>query len=119
MSAFRLTLARASKVAARGNFSLVQAARPISTSARLYKPREIISEKEIPVSSYTPDGTGTATGSSGAQRSSIPVRPDPTIEVPVETNTEKLVPLTKAVYDKLPGTLQKMTVMDKLVIVTG
>jgi hypothetical protein len=93
-------------------------ARSISTSSELKK-REIISEKEIPNSSYTADGKGTLSGSGAAQHSTIPVRPDPTINVPGEADAEKVVPLTKAVHSKMTPTMQKMTVMDKVVIITG
>ena len=117
MSAIRSGLVRATKVATRSAI-FTQAARPLSTTARLYK-REIISEKEIPVSSYTPDGKGSLTGSAAGEQYSIPVRRDPTIEVQSETAEEKVTPLTKAVYEKMPPTMQKMTVYGKVVIVTG
>jgi len=118
MSALRSSFVRATKAATKTNVILNNSARPLSTSARLFK-REVISEKEIPVSAYTPDGKGALSGSATAQRHSIPVRPDPMIEVPIETDADKVVPLTRAIYDRLPSTMKKMTVMDKVVIVTG
>jgi hypothetical protein len=77
-----------------------------------------VAEKEIPVSSYTPDGRGPLTGSA-AQQYSIPARDDPTIEVPGGAGVEKVVPLTKTVYRHMSPTMQKLSLMDKVAIVTG
>lgn len=110
MSAIRTSFARASRAATRSNLVFVKAARPLTTSARLYQ-REIIAEKKIPIASFTDDKE--------AVRTSIPVRDDPEIEVPVEVGEVNVKPLSREIYDKLPITMQKMTVMDKVVIVTG
>jgi hypothetical protein len=32
---------------------------------------------------------------------------------------EKVTPLTRAIYDKMPHAMQKMTLMDKVVVITG
>ena len=120
MSAIRSGLARATKVASRSPI-FTQSIRPISVSIRLAK-REIISEREIPVSSYTPDARGSATGSAtdNGEHYSIPVRRNPNIEVPQrETDEDRVQPLSKRVYDAMPATMQKMSVMGKVVIVTG
>lgn len=106
----RSSFVRASKVATRSNLGFVQAARPLSTSARLFK-REIISEKQIPISSYTDE-------SAKAQRTTIPVRPDPEIEVPAEAEMQSQ-PISRAAYENLPKSMQQMTVMDKVIIVSG
>ena len=37
----------------------------------------------------------------------------------VEPMSEKVVPLTRAMYNQMPPQLQKMTLMDKVVVVTG
>jgi hypothetical protein len=50
------------------------------------------------------------------------VRPDPEIEVPEATAAREGLaapPLTKAMFAKLPRSMQRQTVMDKVVIVTG
>jgi hypothetical protein len=121
MSAIRSRLVRATTVATRGPL-LTRAARPLSTTARLAK-REIISEREIPVSSYTPDARGSISGSAAVdagEHYSIPVRRDPVIEVHANQADEHCVqPLTRRVYDSMPPTMQKMSVKGKIVIVTG
>jgi hypothetical protein len=118
MSAFRSTVVCATKVATRSPSVFAQAARPLSTSARLYK-REVIAEREIPVSSYTPDARGAINGSATPQQYSIPVRPDPIIEGSTEIEEDKVYPLSRAAYERMPPTMQKMTVMGKVVIITG
>lgn len=117
MSAIRSSLALATKAAARRPAVYTQAARTITTATPLKK-REVIAEKEVPVSSYTPDARGTLSGSSH-DHYSIPVRKDRKVEVPTEDNSEKVVPLSRAAFQRMPATMQKMTVMDKVVIVTG
>jgi hypothetical protein len=117
MSGIRSGLVRATRVASRSSV-FTQAARPISTTARLYK-REIISEKQIPVSSYTPDAKGSLTGSATGEHYTIPVRPDPEVVVPGEVEVETVTPMSQQVYDSLPPTMQKMSVFGKVVIVTG
>jgi len=119
MSVIRSGLAFATKNVARRSTFYTQTARTLGTAATLKK-REVIAEKEVPVSSYTPDGRGTMSGSSHGQQYSIPVRKDPKVEVPTaEDHTDRVVPLTQGAFQRLPATLQKMTVMGKVVIVTG
>jgi hypothetical protein len=117
MSAIRSGLVLATKAAVRRPAIYTQAARTITTATALKK-REIIAEKEVPVSSYTPDARGTLSGSSH-DHYSIPVRKDPKVEVQVDDNADKVVPLSRAAFQRMPATLQKMTVMDKVVIITG
>lgn len=109
MSAIRTSVFRAAAAATR---PATMAARPLSTSARLLR-REVIAEKQIPVSSYADPE------SHAPQRSTIPVRNDPEIEVPAEEAGLRAAPLSKALFSKLPKSIQKQTVMDKVVIVTG
>src|SRR5579871_1688319 len=117
MSAVRSGLALATKAAVRRPAVYTQSARTITTAAPLKK-REVIAEKEVPVSSYTPDARGTLSGSSH-DHYSIPVRKAPKAEVASEGIPEKVAPLSRAAYQRMPATMQKMTVMDKIVIVTG
>ncbi len=118
MSALRSGLVLAGRAAARRPAVAFQAARTLNTAAPLKK-REVIAEKEVPVSSYTPDARGTMSGSSHGQQYSIPVRKDPKVEVPGEDHADRVVPLSQAAFQRLPATLQKMTVMGKVVIITG
>lgn len=80
---------------------------------------EVIKETEIPVSVYTPDAKGTNQATS--DHSSIPVRrnpqgPPPDVE---EEPMRKITPLSDEAYAKMPATMQKMTVKDKVIIITG
>ncbi|KAK0709762.1 hypothetical protein B0T26DRAFT_422352 [Lasiosphaeria miniovina] len=83
-----------------------------SLSARRLK-SEVIKETEIPVSVYTPDSKGVA--SSSSDHFSIPVKriPEPLEEEDV------VVPLNENVFRQMPQTLQKMSVMGKVIIITG
>jgi hypothetical protein len=80
---------------------------------------EVIKETEVPVSVYTPDAKGVSHASS--DHTSIPVRrapqgpPPPVEEEPMKT----ISPLTSEVYAKMPATMQKMSVKDKVIIITG
>lgn len=73
---------------------------------------EPINEKEIPRSTYEPGST--------VQRTTINVeeaKATPS-EAPA-ANVEKVVPLSRANFDKMTPMMQKMTLMDKIVIITG
>lgn len=116
MFTVRNTIARASRTAIRPS-TTTSFTKPLSISARLLSEssapkskREIIAEKNVPVAEYT---------NHNAKRTTIPVRDDPEIEVPVETEPKIVKPLTREMYEKLPKALQKLTVMDKVVIITG
>jgi hypothetical protein len=80
---------------------------------------EVIKETEIPVSVYTPDAKGV--GSATSDHSSIPVRRTPPGPQPVaEEEPMKVVkPLSSEVYSQMPATMQKMSVKDKVIIITG
>lgn len=70
----------------------------------------MIEEKAIPSTAYE---------NAKASRVTIPVRPDPEIEVPVEADQDKVVPLSREVYEKMSPMMQKLTLMDKVVVITG
>ncbi|KAI9736525.1 MAG: hypothetical protein M1818_006036 [Claussenomyces sp. TS43310] len=115
MSTFRTTFVRASRAATRPSVSsFAKATRPLSVSARLYK-GEVVSEKEIHSTSYVIDPV---TGSPKALHKSIPVQ-DHETEVSSEPESDPVVPLTREAYEKMSPMMQKMTLMDKVVIVTG
>ena len=69
---------------------------------------------EIPVSSYAPGAKGAA-GSIPVNRASATGRPAP---IDAEENGD-VTPLSQQVYSTMPPTMQKMSVMGKVVIVTG
>lgn len=85
-------------------------ARMMTESAAPKSKREVIAEKQIPVAEYV---------NNSPKRSSIPVRDDPDVEVPLPEVPKTVKPLTREMYEKLPKALQKLTVMDKVIIITG
>lgn len=90
--------ARAARVAA----PAFRAVRPITVSARLNEPApEVVAATEVKHSSYA-DGS--------VERSTIVVD---------QSAIEKAGPLSKATFKSLPPTMQKMSLMDKVVVVTG
>lgn len=78
---------------------------------------EVIKETEVPVSVYSPDSKGAA--SANSDHFSIPVRQtsNKTQEIPAEKET--ISPLSPKLFSQLPATMQKMTVMGKVIVVTG
>ncbi|KAK5661972.1 hypothetical protein OQA88_10083 [Cercophora sp. LCS_1] len=88
----------------------------LSVSARRLK-SEVIKETEVPVSVYNPDGKGVASASS--DHFSIPVKPGSKIPEPVPEETDEVVPLEEKVFKQMPRTMQKMSVMGKVIIITG
>jgi len=109
MSSFRLPLLRGAKAMSRGNNVSIKGARSLFTTY-LYK-RKLIAEGN-PVSSYTTDGRDQPTGSA-ARQYSISVRGDPSVKA------KKIVPLAKSVHQHLSPIMKKLSVMDKLAVVTG
>lgn len=71
----------------------------------MYEP---VAEKQIPHSTYAPGAT--------VERSTINVDGRP---VPAPQVADKLVPLTKVSFEQMTPMMQKMTLMGKIVIVTG
>lgn len=119
MSSLRSSFVRSSRLAARSTFSVAKTTRPLSTSARLHnKKHEVISEREVPVSSYNSESNGLFSSSTATEHTTIPVESDPT-ETSAVNEVERVVPLTRAVYEKMSPMMQKMTVMDKIVVITG
>lgn len=87
---------------ARANFSVGQK-----------KDYEPINEKEIPRSTYEPGST--------VQRTTINVEESakhPAADTQ-EIVADRVVPLSRASFEKMSPMMQKMTLMDKVVIVTG
>ncbi|KAL2018256.1 hypothetical protein VTK56DRAFT_1010 [Thermocarpiscus australiensis] len=102
--------------AARAALSVAQRA-AFSASARRMK-SEVIKETEVPVSVYSPDAKGA--GASAAGHFSIPVKPTATPgPAPVVEEGDVVKPLEEKVYNQMPRTLQKMSVMGKVIIITG
>ncbi|CAK7219209.1 hypothetical protein SBRCBS47491_003768 [Sporothrix bragantina] len=90
--------------------------RAFSVAAPLFKKNEVIKETEVPVSIYSPDGKGVATG---PDHFSIPVTPVATTVPVEEPENEDVVPLDPKVYKSMSPTMQKMSVMGKVIVITG
>jgi hypothetical protein len=108
-------------MAARPRATVGRAALPLFQRAALSgstAPRksEVIKETEVPVSVYSPDSKGANTSANG-EHFKIPVRRDQA-EVPAEEE-DKVTPLTSKVYNQMTPTMQKMSVMGKVIIITG
>ncbi|KAH8816115.1 hypothetical protein F5884DRAFT_818243 [Xylogone sp. PMI_703] len=113
MSALRSSVFRATRLTSRATPTLARAPRALfSGSAKLRDDVEIIAEREIPVSVY--NGKGEAQG----RHSTIPVR-GTTTSLEAGAEAESVKPLTKGTFNAMPKTLQKMSIMDKVVIITG
>lgn len=87
-----------------------------SLSTRKLK-SEVIKETEVPVTVYNPDAKGVASATS--DHFSIPVKPTPTTHEPVADEADQLTPLDEKVFKQMPRTLQKMSVMGKVIVITG
>lgn len=119
------SVARASARLAFPKPPVVRAAAPfqyraMSATASRFKKSEVIKEAEVPVSVYTPDSKGVA--SANSDHFSIPVKNVPSSTAPVEhveAEEDSISPLDEKVYQKMPPTMQKMSVMGKVIIVTG
>jgi hypothetical protein len=102
---------------ARAGIAPVAQRAAFSASAGRFK-SEVIKETEVPVSVYSPDAKGVASGNS--DHFSIPVKsagapaPEPIVE-----EEDAVVPLQEKVFKQMPRTLQKMSVMGKVIIITG
>lgn len=90
----------------------MRAIRPISASASA-KATEVVTEKEVPVSSW-PQNSKDA-------RSSIPVPPrgQHNAQQPVPTENEEVHPLTAEAFEKMSPMMRKMTVYGKTIVITG
>ncbi|KAI1325059.1 short chain dehydrogenase [Xylariaceae sp. FL0255] len=79
---------------------------------------DVVRETEIPVSVYSPDSKGAA--GSTSDHYSIPVNRDDAKPKPFPSEEDAdIIPLTKKVWRDMPPMMQKMSVMDKVVVVTG
>lgn len=117
-SALRITRAAAARPlfssAARPAPRALPAAHNAFSQASIRLKSDAVRENEVPVSVYSPDAKGAASGSIPVSRSAGgkpgPITPEE--NGPVE-------PLTAQVYQTLPPTMQRMSVMGKVVIITG
>lgn len=99
----------------RAALRITRAARPLFTRTPKAAFSQTVfrrNDKEIPVSVYSPDAKGAASGSIPVQKAGKPEPITPDENGPV-------TPLTAKVYQTLPPTMQKMSVMGKVVVVTG
>ena len=88
-----------------------------SVSAGRFK-SEVIKETEVPVSVYSPDSKGVASGNS--DHFSIPVKSaGSAAPEPIPEEEDAVVPLQGKVFSQMPRTLQKMSVFGKVIIITG
>ncbi|KAI0868197.1 short chain dehydrogenase [Hypoxylon argillaceum] len=93
------------------------AQRTFSLSASRSK-SDVVRETEVPVSVYSPDATGAA--GSTSDHFSIPVNRDDAKPKPFPAEEDAdVIPLTKKVWRDMPPMMQRMSVMDKVVVVTG
>ena len=115
--ASRLASAPRPSVARLGTTSCAQRA-ALSVSARRLK-SEVIKENEVPVSVYSPDSKGAS--SANSDHFSIPVRPgaaQPSEKTAAYTE-EGIAPITPKMFSQMPKTMQKMSVMGKVIVITG
>ncbi len=117
-AAGRIAMPRLVAARAVGIPSVAQRA-AFSVSARKLK-SDVVKETEVPVSVYTPDAKGAATGAA-PDHFTIPVKAGPaqTHAEPADEVDDSITPLDEKVYNALPPTLKKMTVHDKVIIITG
>ena len=85
-----------------------------SVSSRRFK--EVVRESEVPVTVYNPDAKG-APGTN-PEHFTIPAQP-PQPSKPAVEEVDVVQPLSDEVYAQMPHTLQKMSVKNKVIIITG
>jgi len=102
-------------VGPRAALRVAVATRPFSATAVSLK-KDVIRETEVPVSVYNPDGKRSASGSS-ADHFKINVVQNSNADAPEPSDIVQ--PMTQPQFEKLPKTVQDMTVFGKVVIVTG
>jgi hypothetical protein len=86
-------------------------ARAFSVASRRSAKNEVIKETEVPVSIYTPDGN--------PDQFNIPVKKGNAEAAAVDPEDADVVPLDPKVFKSLPPTMQKMSVMGKVIVITG
>ncbi len=123
MAAAARTMRLASRLISVPRLSAARTAAPtlsrratFSVSARTLK-SSVVHENEVPVTVYTPDSKGVA--SSNSDHFSIPVKSGSAAPSHHAEEDDSVSPLEEKVYSQLPRTLQRMSVMGKVVIVTG
>ncbi|TAQ87086.1 hypothetical protein B7494_g4589 [Chlorociboria aeruginascens] len=111
MFAGRSSIVRALKAAPRAVAPASRMARrTFITTGTKTDAYETPAEKEVPATTYTPG--------SGVEKTTIPV-PD-AIVAPVQPSiVETVTPLAEEAYQKMSPTMQRMSIMGKVVIVTG
>jgi hypothetical protein len=80
-----------------------------SAGAMLRKSPEVIAEREVPTSSYT---------GGEAHHSTLKIRDDDKPSA-AKLPEERVVPLTRDIFDRMTPSMQKMTLFGKVVVVTG
>ena len=91
--------------------------RSFANSAIRFK-SDVVREDEVPVSVYAPDSKGGPGANS--DHYSIPVSRENQKVAPISTEENgDVTPLTDQVFNSLPPTMQRMSIKDKVVIVTG
>ena len=118
-SALRLTRAAAPLFSGSASASRAVAARAFPAAQRGFSQTAVARSSrreggEIPVSNYAPGAKG-ASGSIPVNRASATGQPAP---INAEEDGD-VTPLSQQVYSTMPPTMQKMSVMGKVVIVTG
>jgi len=122
MAATARTMRLASRLSAISRPSIPRAVSSVAqratftASARLRK-SEVIKETEVPVSVYSPDAKGVA--SSSSDHFNIPVQSSFKAPEPAPEPEDQVTPLDAKVFKQMPRTLQKMSVMGKVIIITG
>jgi hypothetical protein len=112
MSAVRTSFMRAANLASRRTAPTIgkHAIRAFTTTPKA-NDYEVISEKEIPATQYKPG--------SGAQRVTIPVEESHSAPAAKEAAVDVVTPLTESAFKGMSPTMQKMSLMGKVVVVTG
>jgi hypothetical protein len=80
-----------------------------STSVMRSKAPEVVAEREVPTTSYS---------GGEAHHSTLKIR-DEDKSSAARPSEERVVPLTRDIYERMTPSMQKMTLFGKVVIVTG
>lgn len=89
--------------------SIVMTSRFSTSAQRLKNPPEVVAEREVPTTSYS---------RGEAHHSTLKVRDDEKLAAAKPTE-ERVMPLTRDIYERMTPSMQKMTLFGKVVIVTG
>jgi hypothetical protein len=80
-----------------------------STSALRRKAPEVVAEREVPTTSYS---------GGEAHHSTLKIRDEEKLAA-AKPSEDRVVPLTRDIYERMTPSMQKMTLFGKVVIVTG